>query len=302
MHRCSAFKGTTALRIGPPALTFLPVGACCFFFETPSFGYTPLQTFVIGFRDAKEEMEIIDWNRLPEHVVLDFQHKLERLVVLDYVIRNTDRGMDNWLIKYNPGSASSARGVGGSLGADRNSSGSNSSVGGVGGGDSGDGSISPAAAAAEPSIEVAAIDNGLAFPYKHPDDWRSYPYEWEYMVQAQQPFSEQIVSEILPFLSDQNRVEQMVESLRLLHKTNPTYKASLFEQQMAVMRGQMINLREALRERKSPAELVAMPNSMIFLGGGGADDNSNRGGGSSSKAARKYRQVVAKSLPFFRKW
>ena len=30
----------------------------------------------------------------------DFQFKFERLVVLDYIIRNTDRGNDNWLIKY----------------------------------------------------------------------------------------------------------------------------------------------------------------------------------------------------------
>lgn len=29
-----------------------------------------------------------------------FQLQFERLVVLDYIIRNTDRGNDNWLIKY----------------------------------------------------------------------------------------------------------------------------------------------------------------------------------------------------------
>ena len=27
-------------------------------------------------------------------------------------------------------------------------------------------------------IDVAAIDNGLAFPIKHPDSWRAYPYHW----------------------------------------------------------------------------------------------------------------------------
>lgn len=30
----------------------------------------------------------------------NFQLQFERLVVLDYIIRNTDRGNDNWLIKY----------------------------------------------------------------------------------------------------------------------------------------------------------------------------------------------------------
>lgn len=27
-----------------------------------------------------------------------------------------------------------------------------------------------------PEIKIAAIDNGLAFPFKHPDSWRAYPY------------------------------------------------------------------------------------------------------------------------------
>lgn len=27
-----------------------------------------------------------------------------------------------------------------------------------------------------PDIKIAAIDNGLAFPFKHPDSWRAYPY------------------------------------------------------------------------------------------------------------------------------
>lgn len=29
-----------------------------------------------------------------------FQFQFEKLVVLDYIIRNTDRGNDNWLIRY----------------------------------------------------------------------------------------------------------------------------------------------------------------------------------------------------------
>jgi phosphatidylinositol 4-kinase type 2 len=38
----------------------------------------------------------------------EFQFKFERLVVLDYIIRNTDRGNDNWLIKFERPPASSA--------------------------------------------------------------------------------------------------------------------------------------------------------------------------------------------------
>jgi len=28
----------------------------------------------------------------------------------------------------------------------------------------------------EPVISIAAIDNGLAFPFKHPDEWRACMY------------------------------------------------------------------------------------------------------------------------------
>ena len=28
-----------------------------------------------------------------------------------------------------------------------------------------------------PEISVAAIDNGLAFPYKHPDEWRACKHD-----------------------------------------------------------------------------------------------------------------------------
>ncbi len=34
------------------------------------------------------------------------------------------------------------------------------------------------------SIQVAAIDNGLAFPIKHPDSWRAYPYHWAWLPYA----------------------------------------------------------------------------------------------------------------------
>ena len=72
-----------------------------------------------------------------------FQLQFEKLVVLDYIIRNTDRGNDNWLLRY----------IRGKVGEEE----------------------------VEPSISVAAIDNGLAFPIKHPDSWRAYPYHWAWL-------------------------------------------------------------------------------------------------------------------------
>ena len=58
----------------------------------------------------------------------------------------SDRGNDNWLIKYDK----SAVDEGASLE------------------ESSDWSM-----VMPPEINLAAIDNGLAFPFKHPDEWRT---------------------------------------------------------------------------------------------------------------------------------
>lgn len=69
-----------------------------------------------------------------------------------------------------------------------------------------------------PNIEIAAIDNGLAFPFKHPDSWRAYPYHWSWLPQAKIPFSHEIRDHILPLLSDMNFVQEMCNDLYQLFK------------------------------------------------------------------------------------
>lgn len=61
-----------------------------------------------------------------------------------------------------------------------------------------------------PEIRIAAIDNGLAFPYKHPDSWRAYPYHWAWLPQAKVPFGKETKDSILPLLSDMNFVQVRV--------------------------------------------------------------------------------------------
>lgn len=58
------------------------------------------QLFVEGFKDADYWLRRFETEPLTETVEKQFQLQFERLVVLDYIIRNTDRGNDNWLIKY----------------------------------------------------------------------------------------------------------------------------------------------------------------------------------------------------------
>merc|ERR1712038_1358592 len=59
-----------------------------------------LQTFVEGYKDADWHLRRFETMPLEKETSLQFQLQFERLVVLDYIIRNTDRGNDNWLIRY----------------------------------------------------------------------------------------------------------------------------------------------------------------------------------------------------------
>merc|ERR1719249_42132 len=58
------------------------------------------QVFVENFKDADFHLRRFESDPLDPETAKSFQLQFERLVVLDYIIRNTDRGNDNWLIKY----------------------------------------------------------------------------------------------------------------------------------------------------------------------------------------------------------
>ncbi|XP_017082224.1 phosphatidylinositol 4-kinase type 2-beta isoform X1 [Drosophila eugracilis] len=263
------------------------------------------QLFVEGYKDADYWLRRFDSEPLPPSVAKSFQLQFERLVVLDYIIRNTDRGNDNWLIKYvAPKIKSQVLGTGGqtmhgvvrpklpnALGVseivDLNESQGNKNLNAKdtgpksnpAGGAATNGqqdSSSFASSEDEPSsrtpssepdwnvvnsafIRIAAIDNGLAFPFKHPDSWRAYPYHWAWLPQAKIPFSDEIKDHVLPQLSDMNFVEEICTELLYLFQQDRGFDKRLFERQMSVMRGQILNLTQALRDGKSPVQLVQMP-------------------------------------------
>ncbi|RZC39129.1 phosphatidylinositol 4-kinase type 2-alpha [Asbolus verrucosus] len=163
------------------------------------------QLFVDGYKDADYWLRRFEVEALPQRMAQKFQLQFERLVVLDYIIRNTDRGNDNWLIKYEHPTITNGNNVGGQVELTETTEWNLVQL---------------------PEISIAAIDNGLAFPYKHPDSWRAYPYHWAWLPQAKVPFS---------------------------------FDRSLYERQMSVMRGQILNLTQALKDGKSPVQLVQMP-------------------------------------------
>lgn len=89
-------------------------------------------------------------------------------------------------------------------------------------------------------IHIAAIDNGLAFPFKHPDEWRTYPFHWAWLPQAKIPFSEEIKSLILPLISDMNFVQhELCDEIQRLFSQDKNYDRRLVERQLSVMRGQV---------------------------------------------------------------
>ncbi|VDK78380.1 unnamed protein product [Onchocerca ochengi] len=244
------------------------------------------QLFVNGYQDASYWLR--QWELRPESspslaTMKRFQHLFERMVVLDYIIRNTDRGNDNWLIKYESTTALVAVPQDPTpvlideTGANENTeiavhnNINNNTVDGnevrepfvmdlldcdvvnIGNGDQ----------MVEPKIEIAAIDNGLAFPIKHPDEWRTYPYRWAWLPMAKNPFSEEIVDLVLPQLDNIDFVRELCNDLKKLFQKDPGFDKKMFELQLSVLRGQIFNLREALRLRKSPQQLVQMQPQLI---------------------------------------
>ncbi|KAH0623827.1 hypothetical protein JD844_006981 [Phrynosoma platyrhinos] len=188
------------------------------------------QLFVEGYKDADYWLRRFEAEPLPDNTNRQLLLQFERLVVLDYIIRNTDRGNDNWLIKYDcPLDSTSVR-------------------------DSEEWVL-----VKEPVIKLAAIDNGLAFPLKHPDSWRAYPFYWAWLPQAKVPFSQEIKDLILPKITDPNFVKDLEEDLYELFKKDPGFDRGQFHKQIAVMRGQILNLTQALKDGKSPLHLVQMP-------------------------------------------
>ncbi|XP_030060595.1 phosphatidylinositol 4-kinase type 2-alpha [Microcaecilia unicolor] len=219
------------------------------------------QLFVEGYKDADYWLRRFEAEPLPENTNRQLQLQFERLVVLDYIIRNTDRGNDNWLIKYDyPMDSTSAQDTGWVV-------------------------------VKEPIIKIAAIDNGLAFPLKHPDSWRAYPFYWAWLPQAKVPFSQEIKDLIMPKISDPNFVKDLEEDLYELFEKDPGFDRGQFHKQIAVMRGQILNLTQVLKDGKSPLQLVQTPPVIVETA------RSHQRNSSES-----YTQSFQSRKPFFSWW
>lgn len=227
------------------------------------------QLFVEGYREADYWLRRFEAEPLPENIRKQLQSQFERLVVLDYVIRNTDRGNDNWLIKYEkPGEEGEEEGQKDAEWPENSS---------------------------DSCMKIAAIDNGLAFPFKHPDEWRAYPFHWAWLPQAKVAFSQETRDLVLSRLSDMNFVQDLCEDLYEMFKTDKGFDKTMFERQMSVMRGQVLNLTQALKDGKSPIQLVQMPRVVV--------ERSRSGGqGRVVTLGNAFTQTFHCKRPFFSSW
>lgn len=211
-----------------------------------------------------------------------FREELEKLVILDYIMRNTDRGLDNWMIRVDWQSeevsivadppkpngvahddsenAQPARTV--PVNPDRQNSnltaplpyrrheamvatsrtGTPSNV-----------------LEKQATIKVGAIDNSLSWPWKHPDAWRSFPFGWLFLPVSLigQPFSQKTRDHFLPLLTSTAWWSGTQAALRRVFIEDSDFKESMFARQMAVMKGQAWNVVETLKQPDhGPLELT----------------------------------------------
>lgn len=188
-----------------------------------------------------------------EQLQLSFRQQLEKLVILDYIMRNTDRGSDNWMIRIDkskdeatvvldlPSRASrrtQAEGRYDEAGSDggqpkkRNESMTTNDTD-----------------EDEVTARVGAIDNSLSWPWKHPDAWRSYPFGWLFLPVGLigRPFSEQTRQHFLPLLTSKDWWSDTQVKLRKTFEIDADFKERMFARQIAVMKGQAWNVVETLK-------------------------------------------------------
>lgn len=211
-----------------------------------------------------------------------FREELEKLVILDYLMLNTDRGADNYMIKYCEAehekslidiapTRSAQLEVPAMAELQRNEPPSTSSQAGVT-------FAAPPRITRTPSnpqssytqrphIHIAAIDNSLSFPHEHPHGWRSYTYGWLYLPVSLigKPFSERTRQRFLPLLTSKAWWEETTYQLRKLFAVDPGFHPKMFNRQLAVIKGQAWNIVQSLKhDDEGPLELTRRTKALVW--------------------------------------
>lgn len=178
--------------------------------------------------DEEIDLDIDPEFKWTNEVIQQFREQLEKLVILDYIMRNTDRGLDNWMIKIEWEVKSNG--------------------------------------VKKPILKIGAIDSGLSFPWKHPDEWRSYPFGWLFLPVSiiGQPFSENTRNHFLPLLTSVKWWEESSTLFKDLFSKDSDFKERMWKKQWSVLKGQAFNVVETLKNpTHGPLELVRRTRMLV---------------------------------------
>ncbi|TAQ90241.1 hypothetical protein B7494_g1406 [Chlorociboria aeruginascens] len=202
-----------------------------------------------------------------------FREELEKLVILDYIMRNTDRGLDNWMVKVDLENQDvSIVSEPPQMNGHHDTEPSPRLVPGESIGVSQSPTYpykvqKPMAATSrsvtprlsEATISLGAIDNSLSWPWKHPDAWRSFPFGWLFLPVSLigQPFSQKTRDHFLPLLTSNQWWSETQLELRQVFSQDADFQERMFARQIAVMKGQAWNVVETLKTADhGPLELT----------------------------------------------
>lgn len=162
---------------------------------------------------------------------------VEHLVILDFLMRNTDRGLDNFMLKVSrngevkhepqtPNDTITSQPMGA---PDMSQTPSARNVRKA---------KSMAQLSDQSHTHVLAIDNSLAFPQHHPRGWRSFAYGWLWLPVSMigLPWSQETRQHFLSLLTDKAWWQETSESLRQTFSKDPDFNNAQFSKQLALVK------------------------------------------------------------------
>ncbi|KAM6502295.1 Phosphatidylinositol 3- and 4-kinase domain containing protein [Amanita muscaria] len=206
----------------------------------------------------------------------NFREELEKLVILDYLMLNTDRGADNYMVKYCEGDhektlidVAPARLFQLQVPTMKEPEAMNaqSRIASTSGMTDKQPSQPHEDYRKRPHIHIAAIDNSLSFPHEHPQGWRSYTYGWLYLPVSLigRPFSDQTRNHFLPYLTSKTWWEETSFQLEKLFAVDPDFHPKMFKRQLAVIKGQAYNIVQSLKHNdEGPLELTRRQRFLVW--------------------------------------
>jgi len=169
----------------------------------------------------------------------------DEMLLPDYLMLNTDRGADNYMIKYCEGDhekllvdVAPTRSVrlempvmselrNSMMTRTNSTSGYQPNLSPV---PSGSNTPDSFDYKRKPHIHIAAIDNSLSFPHEHPQGWRSYTYGWLYLPVSiiGRPFSDRTRNHFLPLLTSKTWWEETSYQLEKLFAVDRDFHPKMF--------------------------------------------------------------------------